>query len=275
MAKIVVMLAGVPGKMASLVATAVVAQPDMMLYPHALSEYFGVDDFGPFGSSTRVILECTDRHEKTLKEARDTIDMVVDFTQPRSVDQDVQRYCRLGIPFVMGTTGGDREKMAQTVRESSISAVIAPNMATPVVMLQAMLRFAATNFPGALNGYKVVVRESHRESKPDLSGTALELLGLFKKLGATCPKENILMVRDKAFQRDSMLIPKEFLDAHAYHRYVLTSPDGTVVLGFEHNLLGNQAYVNGCLAAIRFLATKKGTKGQVFPMPDVLMGASL
>jgi 4-hydroxy-tetrahydrodipicolinate reductase len=53
-----------------------------------------------------------------------------------------------GMPFVMGTTGGDREKLIQTVRDSTICAVIAPNMAKQIVGIQAMMEYAATTFPG-------------------------------------------------------------------------------------------------------------------------------
>ena len=37
-----------------------------------------------------------------------------------------------GVPFVMGTTGGDREALLRDVAEASASAVIAPQMGKQV-----------------------------------------------------------------------------------------------------------------------------------------------
>ena len=47
-----------------------------------------------------------------------------------------------------GTTGGDRQKLEDTVVSSPIAAVIAPNMAKQIVGLQAMMAYAAETFPG-------------------------------------------------------------------------------------------------------------------------------
>jgi hypothetical protein len=42
--------------------------------------------------------------------------------------ENVEFYTRNGIPFVVGTTGGDREKLMQVARDSNCYAVIAPQM---------------------------------------------------------------------------------------------------------------------------------------------------
>lgn len=41
-------------------------------------------------------------------------------------------YALNGVPFVMGTTGGDREKLLRDVTESGVYAVIAPQMGKQV-----------------------------------------------------------------------------------------------------------------------------------------------
>jgi 4-hydroxy-tetrahydrodipicolinate reductase len=174
----------------------------------------------------------------------------------------------------MGTTGGDRPKLGLTVSASDISAVIATNFAAPVVMFQEMVRFAAKNFAGSLHGFKLLIRESHQEQKPDPSGTAVSLLDAFAELGTPLKKEQIIMVRDPLFQAVNMDIPIQYLGGHGYHTYTLLSPDGTVKLEFKHNVLGRSVYVDGALRAIRFLAGfgRKGIQGKVFSMIDVLRG---
>jgi 4-hydroxy-tetrahydrodipicolinate reductase len=46
--------------------------------------------------------------------------------------ENAETYCKFGVPFVMGTTGGDRELLYKTVRESNVYAVISPQMGKQV-----------------------------------------------------------------------------------------------------------------------------------------------
>lgn len=129
-------------------------------------------------------------------------------------------------------------------------------MAVPINVFQAMMKFAADNFPEAFEGFKLTIRESHQASKPDPSGTAIGLLDCFKALGTPLEKEQIIMVRDPAVQEKEMGIPAQYLGGHGYHTYTMTSPDGTVMLQFTHNILGRSVYVDGTLKAIRTLVRK-------------------
>jgi len=272
MEKVTVMVAGLPGKMANLVAKAIASQPDMMLYPYALSEEKGIADVE---SAVRVQLVPPEGHEEILLSSRAAISLIVDFTLPKSVNAHAALYCKVGVPFVMGTTGGYREKLVKTISGSSISAVVATNMAVPVVMFQEMILFAAKNFSGSLEGFRLVIKESHQAQKPDPSGTAVSLLDSFATLGMPLKKEQIIMLRDPKAQENVLNIPKKYLDGHGYHTYTLTSPDGTVLLQFTHNVLGRGVYVDGCLKAIRFLAKQRSKKGEIFSMIDVLKQTAL
>ena len=43
--------------------------------------------------------------------------IVVDYTHPSAVNQNCELYARLNLPFVMGTTGGDRDKLLRDATE--------------------------------------------------------------------------------------------------------------------------------------------------------------
>lgn len=43
-------------------------------------------------------------------------------------------YCKVGVPFVMGTTGGDRDLLYKTVEDSKNYAVISPQMGKQVII---------------------------------------------------------------------------------------------------------------------------------------------
>ncbi|KMQ49600.1 4-hydroxy-tetrahydrodipicolinate reductase [Chitinispirillum alkaliphilum] len=66
--------------------------------------------------------------------------VTVDYTHPTAVNTNAEFYIRESLPFVMGTTGGDREKLMQDVKDAGLCAVIAPNMAKQNVALQHSLK---------------------------------------------------------------------------------------------------------------------------------------
>ena len=78
--------------------------------------------------------------------------IVVDYTLPAAVNANADLYVACGAPFVMGTTGGDREKLLADVRAARHHAVIAPQMGKQVVAFQAAMRLMAENFLGRSRG---------------------------------------------------------------------------------------------------------------------------
>lgn len=156
-------------------------------------------DVYPIGERDEVIEEVKAKHPDLL---------VIDFTLPDAVNSNAEFYVRNGIPFVMGTTGGDREKLLRDVSESGNYAVIAANMGKQIVALQAMLQYAAKEFPGAFSGYKLDVVESHQSTKVDTSGTAKDIVTSFNELGMPCEEEDIVKVREAKQQMEQMKVPE-------------------------------------------------------------------
>jgi len=92
-------------------------------------------------------------------------------------------YIRNGLPFVMGTTGGDRSQLLHDVEDSGVYSVIAPNMGKQIVAFQTMVEMMAEKFPGCFSGYQLAVVESHQRTKVDTSGTAKAVVASFRKMG--------------------------------------------------------------------------------------------
>lgn len=73
-------------------------------------------------------------------------------------------YLENGVPFVMGTSGGDRDKLKALVSSRAAEghgahAVIAPQMGKQVAAFGAVVNMLGKSFPGAFAGYKLEVRE--------------------------------------------------------------------------------------------------------------------
>ena len=133
MAPIRVMVNGIPGNMAARVASHAIKDDRFQLIPQSLT--------GPEISETEYRLgpvELTLLHPETRDaEIAETITrqgpfICVDYTHPSAVNENAEFYCRHGLPFVMGTTGGDRFRLEKTVCDAAIAAVIAPNMAKQI-----------------------------------------------------------------------------------------------------------------------------------------------
>lgn len=207
---------------------------------------------------------------KLLKEYPRLI--AVDYTVPDVIHSMVDCYVAHRIPFVMGTTGGDRTAIAKQVEESKVFAVIAPNMGKQIVAFQATFEAMAATFPGAYSGYTLRVIESHQSSKKDTSGTAKAVVQSFQGLGIDFDISQIELVREKEEQITRMKVPEDALLGHAFHTYQLVSPDGSVTFEFQHNVVGRRTYAEGTVDACLFLARQIEQKAdkRLYNMIDVL-----
>ena len=270
-----VMINGLPGNVTVMLAGHILADDRFELVPFSLTGPEITDPAHVVDGTTVALVRPEDK-EQRIKEIKDQYGefISVDFTHPTAVNENARFYCDNHLPFVMGTTGGDREALVGTVEASGIAAVIAPNMAKQIVGFQAMLEFAADNFPGLFTGYTMSVKESHQQGKADTSGTAKAVVKSFNELGVDFTTDQIEMVRDPEVQEKEMGVPREYLGGHGWHTYSLLSPDGTVRFEFTHNINGREVYAPSSLDAVLFLSSKieQGAAGRVYSMIDVLKG---
>jgi len=208
MERIKVMVNGIPGNMAVNVAKHVMNDSMFELIPYALT--------GPEITEAEYTLDSTvislvhpQESEKAIADIKkkESSFISVDYTHPSSVNRNAGFYCKHNLPFVMGTTGGDRKLLEDTVRSSSIPAVIAQNMAKQIVGFQAMMEYAAKTFPDLFKGYSLEIKESHQKGKADTSGTAKAMIGYFNELGTPFSKDDIKKERDPEVQKNIWGIP--------------------------------------------------------------------
>ena len=270
-----VMVNGLPGNVSRIVAAQILKDKRFELVPYSLT---GPEILEPEYSLESVTIKLIQpdkkksRIEEVIKSHKRFLS--VDYTHPSAVNANAEFYCGCGLPFVMGTTGGDRKKLEETVISSSIAAVIAPNMAKQIVAFQAMMAYAVDTFPGLFKGYSLEIRESHQKGKADTSGTAKAMVGYFNELGVSFSEDQIIKIRDPEVQKTQWGIPEQHLAGHGWHTYSLVSEDQTVRFEYTHNVNGRMVYTLGTLDALLFLSAKvkTGVKGKMFTMIDVLKG---
>ena len=270
-----VMVNGIPGNMAMNVARHVIKDSRFEIIRHSLT--------GPEISDTEYTLESMSftliqphAREQAIAEIknREGSFISVDYTLPTAVIENAEFYCRYALPFVMGTTGGDRKRLADIVSGASIPAVIAPNMAKQIVGFQAMMEYAANTFSDLFTDYSLEIKESHQKGKADTSGTAKAMVTYFNKMGVSFTEQDIIKERDPGVQKNQWGVPEQYLGGHGWHTYTLVSADRTVRFEFTHNVNGRDVYAKGTVDAILYLNKKLGEdiRGKAFTMIDVLKG---
>jgi 4-hydroxy-tetrahydrodipicolinate reductase len=283
-----VMVNGMPGPMATAAAEACLRKglklsPVAMTGPDVAPSTITVADKVTGNSASVRLVPSTDLVEilssiQGLKTAVGENNLLaIDYTHPSAVNGNARFYVKQRIPFVMGTTGGDRDQLMKDV--DGHFCVIAPNMGKQIVAMQAALEDLATRYPAAFEGYKLDVVESHQQTKADTSGTAKAVINSIKTLAADTSfsaEHDIKMIRDEQGALD-FGVPNDAMNGHAFHTYTLTSPDGTVSFQLQHNVAGRTIYAEGTADAVRFLAKKIKTEKEprIFSMINVLEEGAL
>jgi len=272
------MMCGLPGAMGHEVSQACIRR-GMTLAPVALTGAGMPEQCEVVEGSTKVTVKLVgsdtrDAQRQALQDMKKACGdklVAIDFTHPTAVNPNAELYAEVGVTYVMGTTGGDRDALMKVTQDSGVYAVIAPNMGKQIVALQAMMERMASDFPGAFSGYSLEFTESHQKTKADTSGTAKALVKSFQGMGVDYSLDQIKMLRDDASQR-AFGVPEEYSNGHAFHTYTLTSGDGSVQFEFKHNVCGRRTYGEGVADAVEFIAAKCAQKSakKVFNMVDIL-----
>jgi 4-hydroxy-tetrahydrodipicolinate reductase len=133
------MVNGTPGKMGISVSQAVLARGgNVNLVPFSLAgesaDTNEPTDIDGFKVRTLKPSEREDFIKEIVETYTKNADLVcIDYTHPSAVNSNAEFYIKHNIPFVMGTTDGDRDKLMSDVKSSNIYSVIAPNMGKQVV----------------------------------------------------------------------------------------------------------------------------------------------
>jgi 4-hydroxy-tetrahydrodipicolinate reductase len=158
-------------------------------------------------------------------------DVVVDFTTPDAVPDNVRECVGAGVHAVVGTTGFDLDGLRDTVdgADGEARVFVAPNFAIGAVMMMQMAREAARHMP------ECEIVELHRERKLDApSGTAKRTAELIRDAGGNV-HEPIHSVR---------------LPGLVAHQEVIFGGEGQT-LTIRHDSIDRRSFMPGVLLAVR------------------------
>lgn len=254
-----VAVGGATGKLGSLVCKGVVEAEDMELVGAIVSA-----DGGNVGRELYpgVVAVGPDRRDEIIRRC----DVYVDLTSPKVASQYIDSIPATGAALVLGTTAVDEDsiaRMTSEVAKNGTSAVISANFAIGVNVFWKMCETMAAY----LEDYDIEVIEAHHHHKKDApSGTAMETVRrlqeasgiedvIYGRQGVTGPRKREICVH--SIRAGDIVGDHTVLFAGNNERIELT-----------HKAISREAFADGCIVTIRWVAGKKD--GKVHNMKEVL-----
>lgn len=175
--------------------------------------------------------------EKSSKE----IDVVIDFSRPESLINNLQEFKTTNIPFVIGTTGFSDEQI-KLIQDESITRpiLLSFNMSKGIFTLKSSIKKFLQD-----NMYKLEcnIEEIHHISKVDApSGTAIEIKNLIKKHDLA---KNILSIN---------IDSKRIGDVFGIHK--VSFKDDINEVEFKHEALSRNVFAEGAIEIAKKILKK-------------------
>jgi 4-hydroxy-tetrahydrodipicolinate reductase len=232
-----VAVSGAAGRMGRLVVATIAADPELELGPL----------YDPAASGEGGEIERADPN------AVADADVVVEFTRPDVVMENLRRWRDLGIHAVVGTSGFDEARLTE-VRETWGSGppncLIVPNFSIGAVVMMRLAELAAPHFRAA------EIIELHHDRKADApSGTAVATAG---RIAAAAEQQRDvesteLIAGARGAEVAGVPIHAVRLSGLVAHQEVLLGGEGET-LSIRHDTTDRAAFMPGVLLAVRRVA---------------------
>ncbi len=251
-----VVVNGAAGKMGREVIKAVAQAQDMMLVGAVDrdSQYRGQDVGEVVGCGALEVPIIDDLQSILVLATQEKVQgVMVDFTHPKGVYDNIRSAIAYGVRPVVGTTGLTPEQiqdLAEFAEKASTGCLIAPNFSLGMVLLQQAAIAASQYFD------HVEIIELHHNQKADApSGTAIKTAQMLSGLGksynvsAVTSQETLSGVRG-GIVGDNIRIHSVRLPGLIAHQEVIFGASGEIY-SLRHDTSDRACYMPGVLLGIR------------------------
>jgi 4-hydroxy-tetrahydrodipicolinate reductase len=239
-----VLVTGAAGKMGSLSAATIAAQPDLRLV--ALVD--------PRRATAVAGAPCFDSVEKAL--ALTSPQAALEFSVPPAVYENTRLLLATGVPTVVGATGltdDQVDHLTTLAAETEVGLLIVPNFALGAVLLMRFAREAAKYFAAA------EIVELHEAQKVDApSGTSLHTARLMAEEPGSALRDLPGGQPSRGLAADHVHIHSVRLPGLVAHQEVLLGGEDEL-LTLRHDSFSRQSFMNGVLLAMRRITDLSGT----------------
>ena len=198
---------------------------------------------------------------RSIEEAKNAcdIDVLVDFTQPKSIYENAKFCIKNGIKIVIGTTGLSDDEIAELKKlsaENNTGCLIAPNFSTGAVLMMMFSQMAAKYFDNA-----EIIELHHNQKKDAPSGTAVKtaLMMAGENTNFTtgnCQEVETIKGARGANSYNNIHIHSVRMPGYIASQEVIFGASGQI-LTIRHDSMNRECYMDGVLRAVRFVNENK------------------
>ena len=199
-----------------------------------------------------------DNMYRTIEEAArvEDIDVLIDFTQPKSIYANALYCLNNGIKIVIGTTGltdEQIENLRQLSVEKDTGCFIAPNFSTGAVLMMMFAHQAAKYFDNA-----EIIEFHHNQKKDAPSGTSIKTAQMMAEVKPDFALNNSDEVETVEGARggnaySNIHIHSVRMPGYTASQEVILGSSGQV-LTIRHDSMDRKCYMPGILLAVRHTA---------------------
>jgi 4-hydroxy-tetrahydrodipicolinate reductase len=251
-----VVINGAAGKMGREVVKAVASAEDMMLVGAVdrNPNYLGLDVGEVAGCDSLEVPIVDDLQSVLVLASQEKVQgVMVDFTHPDSVYDNVRSAIAYGVRPVVGTTGlseAQIKDLAEFAEKASTGALIIPNFSIGMVLLQQAAVAASQYFD------HVEIIELHHDRKADApSGTAIKTAQMLAEMGKTYNPQKVEETETLTGARgakalENIRIHSVRLPGLIAHQEVIFGAPGQIYT-LRHDTSDRSCYMPGVLLAMR------------------------
>lgn len=236
-----VAVCGANGKMGREVVSAVKSAEDMEL-------------------TARIDIMCGEFNSIEKAHEEREIDILVDFTQPKSIYENAKYCLNNKINMVIGTTGMKDEQiqeLEELSKKNKTACFIAPNFSTGAVLMMMFAKTAAKYFNNA-----EIIELHHNQKKDAPSGTAIRTAKMMAESNENFAKGNCAEVETIEGARggtsyNNIHIHSVRMPGFMASQEVVFGATGQT-LRIRHDSTTRDCYMPGVLLAIRYVYDKGG-----------------
>lgn len=186
------------------------------------------------------------------------IDVLVDFTQPKSIFENAKYCLNNRIKIVIGTTGLKDEEiefLKKLSQEKNTGCLIAPNFSTGAVLMMMFARQAAKYFDNA-----EIIELHHNQKKDAPSGTAIKTAAMMAEVKDdftknNCPETETIEGARGGNSYSNIHIHSVRMPGYIASQEVLFGSSGQIMT-IRHDSMDRKCYMQGVLLAVKHVAEK-------------------
>lgn len=189
-----------------------------------------------------------------------SIDVLVDFTQPKSIYENAKYCLNNNINIVVGTTGLSDEQLKELENlsnQNKTACFVAPNFSTGAVLMMMFAKTAAKYFDNA-----EIIELHHNQKKDAPSGTAVKTAAMMAENNENfatnnCAETETIEGARGANSYKNIHIHSVRMPGYMASQEVLFGANGQI-LSIRHDSTNRECYMPGVLLSIRYVMDKGG-----------------